>query len=79
MKKEMEFQLNDKGSAKKVKNYKLMFFCLQKITSQQLNIFSFKKTADRRMLFFILKILFSVGRCQQPEMKLLFFFLFFLH
>lgn len=34
----MEFQLNDKGSAKKVKNYKLMFFCLQKITSQQLNI-----------------------------------------
>ena len=48
----MEFQLNDKGSAKKVKNYKLMFFCLQKITSQQLNIFSFKKTADSRMLFF---------------------------
>ena len=39
MKKEMEFQLDDKGSAKKVKNYKLMFFCLQKITSQQLNIF----------------------------------------
>ena len=31
------------------------------------------------MLFLILKILFSVGRCQQPEMKLLFFFLFFLH
>ncbi len=27
MKKEMEFQLDDKGSAKKVKNYKLMFFC----------------------------------------------------
>ncbi len=26
MKKEMEFQLDDKGSAKKVKNYKLMFF-----------------------------------------------------
>ncbi len=43
MKKEMEFQLDDKGSAKKVKNYKLMFFCLQKITSQQLNIFSLKK------------------------------------
>lgn len=52
MKKETEFQLDDKGSAKKVKNYKLMFFCLQKITSRQFNIFSFKKTADRRMLFF---------------------------
>ncbi len=53
MKKEMEFQLDDKGSAKKVKNYRLMFFCLQKITSQQLNIFFFfLKTADRRMLFF---------------------------
>lgn len=40
MKKEMEFQLDNKGSAKKVKNYKLMFF-LQKITSRQFNIFSF--------------------------------------
>lgn len=30
MKKEMEFQLDDKGSEKKVKNYKLMFFLFAK-------------------------------------------------
>lgn len=71
----MEFQLNDKGSAKKVKNYKLMFFCLQKITSQQLNIL--KKWLTVACFFLILKILFSDGRSQQPEMKLIFFFLFF--
>ena len=72
----MEFQLNDKGSAKKVKNYRLMFFVCKRLRHNSLTYFLFEKTADRRMLFLILKILFSDGRSQQPEMKLLFFFLF---
>ena len=48
----MEFQLDDKGSAKKVKNYRLMFFVCKRLRHNSLTYFLFEKTADRRMLFF---------------------------